>query len=165
MADDGVFTISRIFDAPRDLVFQAWTKPEHLANWWGPKGCKMRVIHLDLRPGGEFHYSMAMPNGGPEIWGKFIYREISPPARLVFTNAFADAEGNVIRSFFSQTWPLEVLNILTLTEDNGRTTFTLRSSPVSASEEERATFIGMVPSMQQGWSGTLDQLADFLKQG
>ncbi len=164
MADEGVFTISRVLDAPRDLVFKAWTTPKHLARWWGPKGCEIGVAKLDLQPGGTFLYSMRMPGAPQEIWGKFIYREISPPERLVFTVSFTDAEGNAVRSFFSQTWPLEVLNVLTLTEENGRTKLTLRGGPVSATEEERELFISMFDSMQQGWGGTLDQLADFLKQ-
>lgn len=57
------FVISRVFDAPRDLVFKAWTEEERLTHWWGPKGFKLRSCKLDLRPGGFFHYGMQAPNG------------------------------------------------------------------------------------------------------
>ena len=62
------FTITRVFDAPRQLVWDAWTQAERLAEWWGPAGFKLKVAKLDLRPGGTFHYSMVAPNGH-EMWG------------------------------------------------------------------------------------------------
>lgn len=75
---DRAFAITRTFDAPRALVFQAFTESERLAQWWGPKGFTLRVARLDLRPGGVFHYEMKSPNGH-SMWGKFVYREIVPP--------------------------------------------------------------------------------------
>ena len=88
------FIIARVFDAPRDLVWKAWTEAEHLARWWGPKGFPISVVKLDLRPGSVFLYSMRFPEGH-EMWGKFVYREIAEPGRLVFINSFSDAEGGV----------------------------------------------------------------------
>ncbi len=85
MATNKEFVITRTFDAPRDLVFKAWTEAERLAQWWGPKGCNITVSKLELRPGGTFLYSMKMSNG-PAMWGKFVYREIVAPERLVFVN-------------------------------------------------------------------------------
>jgi uncharacterized protein YndB with AHSA1/START domain len=155
------FTISREFNAPRELVFKAWTEAERLAEWWGPKGFKIRVAKLDVRPGGIFHYSMTTP-GSEDWWGRFVYREVVPPERIVFVNSFSDAEGGVTRAPFSPTFPLEVLSTITFTEHDGRTTITLRGVPLNASEEESKTFEGMAKSMQQGWSGTLDQLAEYL---
>lgn len=155
------FTISREFNAPRELVFNAWTEAERLAEWWGPKGFKIRVAKLDVRPGGVFHYSMTTP-GGEDWWGRFVYREVVPPERMVFVSSFSDAEGGVTRAPFNPAFPLEVLSTITFTEHDGRTTITLRGVPLNASEEESKTFDGMVKSMQQGWTGTLDQLADYL---
>ncbi len=77
-AEKGEFVISRLFDAPRDVVWKAWTEPERLKHWWGPKGVKIVSCKVDLRPDGVFHYSMRMPDG-QEMWGKFIYREIVRP--------------------------------------------------------------------------------------
>jgi len=155
--------ITRVFNAPRALVWKAWTEAERLAQWWGPKGFTMGVCTLALRPGGVFHYSMRTPDGH-EMWGKFVYREIVAPERIVFTNSFADASGATIRAPFSADWPLEVLNTLTLSEHDGRTTLTLRGAPVNATEAERRTFEAGRSSMQQGFAATFDQLAAYLAQ-
>lgn len=160
-SDDAEFVITRSFDAPRDLVFKAWTEAERLAQWWGPKGMKVRVAKLELKPGGIFHYAMRLPDGS-EMWGRFIYREITPLERIVFVNSFSDPQGNIARAPFSATWPLEVLNVLTFTEHAGKTTITLRGGPINATEEERATFRAGHKSMQQGFSGTFEHLVEYL---
>lgn len=162
MAEDGSeMVITRSFEAPRELVFKVWTEAEHLAQWWGPKGMSLRVSTLDLRPGGIFHYSMQSPEGHI-MWGKFVYREIVAPEKIVFTNSFSDEEGNTIRAPFSESWPLEVLNTLTLTENEGKTTLTLRGGPLHATEEERKAYQAMFESMKQGFGGTFDQLEEYL---
>jgi uncharacterized protein YndB with AHSA1/START domain len=153
--------ITRVFDAPRELVWQAFTESDRLAQWWGPAGFVMLVSRLDLRPDGVFLYSMRSPDGRV-MWGRFVYREITAPERLVFVNSFADNEGNVIRSPFSPTWPLEVLNTLTLSEAGGWTTVTLRGGPINSTEEERETFWNAQDSLRQGFAGTFDQLAAYL---
>jgi uncharacterized protein YndB with AHSA1/START domain len=155
--------ISRGFDAPRGLLFKAWTKPERLAQWWGPKGFEVIEAKLDLRPGGVFHYGMRSPNGDV-MWGKFVYREVVPPERLVFINSFSDENGGITRHPLSATWPLEMMNTLTLFERDGKTTLTLRVGPHHATEEERATFKAGHSSMQQGFTGTFDQLAAYLER-
>jgi uncharacterized protein YndB with AHSA1/START domain len=93
------FVITRVFDAPRDLVWKAWTEGERLARWWGPKGCTIRVIKFDLRPGGVFHYAMRF-GPAPEMFGRFVYGDIEPPQRLVFINSFSDAAGGLMRAPF-----------------------------------------------------------------
>jgi uncharacterized protein YndB with AHSA1/START domain len=158
---DKEFIISRVFDAPRDLVWKAFTECEHLKHWWGPKGFKMLSCKLDLRPGGIFHYCLQSPNG-QEMWGKFIYREIVPPERLVHTVSFSDEKQGVTRHPMSPTWPLETLATATLTERGGKTTLTVRWTPHNATDEERATFAASHDGMRQGWTGTMDQLAEYL---
>jgi uncharacterized protein YndB with AHSA1/START domain len=155
------FVFTRVLDAPRELIFKAWTEPEHLKEWWGPKGFAMVSLRLDLRPGGVFHYCMRAPNGS-EMWGKFVYREIVAPERIGFVNSFSDEKGNLTRHPLSSSWPLEVLNILTFTEHSGKTTLSLQGRPFNATEEERTTFEAGFASMQQGFGGTLDQLAAYL---
>ncbi len=155
--------ITREFDAPRALVFKAWTEAERLARWWGPKGFSVEVGSFDLRPGGVFHYSQRAPNGA-ELWGKFVYHEVVAPERLVFTSSFADAEGNTVRNPWSQDWPLEILNVLTLTEQGSRTTLTMSGGPINASPAELATFEAARSSVQQGLGGTLDQLDAYLAE-
>jgi len=155
------FSISRTFDAPRALVWKAWTEAERLAQWWGPKGCKLHVEKLDFRPGGLFVYAMDFQPGA-RMWGRFVYHEIAPPERLVFANGFSNAHGEATRAPFSATWPLEVRNVLTLTEQDGRTHLHLRGTPIDPTEEEQQTFNGMRDSMQQGFTGTFDQLEAYL---
>lgn len=160
------FVISRTFDAPRERVWKAWTSAEALAQWWGPKGAKIRVIKLDFRPGGIFHYAMAF-QPGHDMYGRFIYRDIAAPERIVFVSSFSDPEGGITRAPFPQLegkWPLEVLNDMTLSEQSGKTTITLRGHPINATEEERKVFAGMTNSMRQGFGGTFDQLDAYLAE-
>jgi uncharacterized protein YndB with AHSA1/START domain len=153
--------ITRTFKAPRELVFQAWTDPQHLQHWWGPQGFDINIFKFDLQPGGLFHYSMRSADGH-QMWGKFVFREIAGPGKLVFVNSFADEEGNTVRPPFSEVFPLEILNILTFTEQDGQTTLTMRGGPIHATEEEIQFFQSMHPSMQQGFGGTFGQLDEYL---
>jgi uncharacterized protein YndB with AHSA1/START domain len=159
------FVFSRTVDAPRDRVWKAWTEADRLAQWWGPKGCTIRVAKFELKPGGTFHYAMQF-KPGHDMWGRFTYREIVPPERLVFINSFSDPEGGLTRAPFSQlnnSWPLEVLNILTLSEEDGKTTLTLRGSPINATDEECRLYVSMFDSMRGGFGGTFDKLEAYLK--
>ncbi|MGJ7521442.1 SRPBCC family protein [Variovorax sp. LT1P1] len=154
------FTLSRTFDAPRARVWEAFTTLEHLETWWGPKGFAIRSARLDLRPGGMFVY--AMEAGGQTMWGRFVYREIEAPGRIVFVNSFSDAEGGLTRAPFADAWPMEILNTWTFTESDGKTTLDIHSVPLNANAVETAVFLAGFPSMQMGFGGTLDQLAGHL---
>ena len=156
------FAISRMFDAPRELVFAAWSDPNHLRRWWGPKGCTVGFCNMDFRPGGQLLYSLRMPDG-QEMWGKFVYREILPPDRLVFVTSFSDQQGAVTRAPFNPKWPLEILNTLTLSEHFNQTRLVLMGEPVNPTAEELALFESMLDSLHEGFSGTFDQLASYLK--
>jgi uncharacterized protein YndB with AHSA1/START domain len=156
------FTLIRVFDAPRALVWQAFTEAERLAQWWGPKGFTLAVSRFELRPGGHFHYRLDGPNG-TTMWARFEYREIAEPERIVFVNAFSDESGGLARApFFDGTWPLEVLMTVTFAEANGKTTVTLRSHPIDATEVEEATFTSNHGSMSQGFGSAFDQLRALL---
>jgi uncharacterized protein YndB with AHSA1/START domain len=152
--------IVRDFAAPREQVFAAWTQIEHLKQWWGPSGFTVGAAVLDLRPGGTFHYQLRAPGG--EMWGKFVFREVRPPERLVWVNSFSDPEGTTARHAGHMDWPLEMLVEVTFLENDGGTTLTLRSSPLNASDSERKTFREGHDSMRGGWRGTLDQLGQHL---
>lgn len=156
--------ITRVLNAPRELVYKVWSEAEHLKRWWGPQGFEVEVVQLDFRPGGTFHYSMRSPEGD-RMWGKFAYQEIEAPDRIVWLNSFADEAGQVVRAPFGELIPLEIRNNVTFSESGGATTVTLRTSPFRATEEERRFFIGMFESMQQGWGGTFDQLEQYLAKG
>lgn len=159
------FFISRVLNAPRDLVWQCFTDPERMKRWWGPKGVKVRTSNMDLRVGGSYHYGMETPDG-KVIWGKFVYREITPPERLVFIDTFSDEAGGVTRHPMAPTWPLEMLTTFNFEEvGDGQTRFTVRWSPHNATDEERAIFDASHASMTGGWSGTLEQLEAYLAKG
>jgi uncharacterized protein YndB with AHSA1/START domain len=151
------FVISRIFNAPLDLVWKAHTDCAHLKHWWGPKGFTTTVCRIDLRPGGIFHYCLRSPDG-IEMWGKFLFREVVLRERLVCIVAFSDEMGGLTRHPMNPSWPREILSTVTFAEKNGKTTLTVRWAPYNATAEERATFIAGQDSMTQGWTGTLDQL-------
>jgi len=153
--------ITRDFDAPRDLVFKAFTESDGMAQWWGPKGWTMQVSRFEFRPGGIFLFRLEGSDGA-DMWARFVYREITPPERIVFVNSFSNEAGGLTRAPFAGTWPLQMLTTLTLAERGGKTTLTLRVGALEATAEEVATFEGGFDSMRQGFGGTLEQLADFL---
>jgi uncharacterized protein YndB with AHSA1/START domain len=159
--DSSDFVITQTFDAPRELVFQSWVEPERLAQWWGPVGFELSVLALDLQPGGIFHYGMRADNGY-EMWGKFTYQSIEAPDRIVSILSFADKQGNPVQHPVSATWPLESFNTMTLTEENGKTTMTLRSTPHKATDEQHRTFLEGHESMKEGFKATFGQLAQYL---
>ena len=160
-SNQGEFLITRVFDAPRELVWKVFTEPRHLDQWWGPKGFTTRVESLDLRPAGVFRYSQQMPDG-KKMWGKWVYQEIVPPERLVSIVSFTDEDGNPIRHPMEPNWPLEMLSSATFSEHRGKTTLTIEASAHRATELERETFLAGRGSMEQGFTGTLDRLADYL---
>jgi uncharacterized protein YndB with AHSA1/START domain len=151
--------ITRIFDAPRALVFEAWTQPEHLMRWWAPKDCTTPACTVDLRLGGAFHFCMRMADG-QEIWALGIYREIVAPERIVYTDTFADAEGNQVPPShygMSASHPAETLVTVTFADHDGGTKLTLRNSFPASVAERGAT--------AQGWGEMLDRLAGELAHG
>jgi uncharacterized protein YndB with AHSA1/START domain len=150
-----------VYDAPRDLVWKAFTDPERMKEWWGPKGFSVIASKMDLRPGGTYHYGMKAPDGSA-MWGKFVFREIVAPERMVLINSFSDESGGITRHPMAPTWPLEMLSTFTFEDVDGKTKVTIRWAPHDATDDERKTFDASHDSMRQGWGGTLDQLADYL---
>jgi uncharacterized protein YndB with AHSA1/START domain len=151
------FVLVRELDAPRDVVWRAWTDPERLERWWGAKGYALTVARLDVRPGGVFLYRMHAP-GGSEMWGKFTYREVAAPERMVFVLSFSDAEGRVVRNPFDAAWPLEWLHTITLAEKGGKTTLAMHVVGIPETDEERRAFEAGSASMKQGFGAVFDQL-------
>jgi uncharacterized protein YndB with AHSA1/START domain len=157
------FVISRVYDAPRPRVWNAWTQPGELKKWWGPRGSKVHTCKVDLRPGGTFLYGMTAPDGS-DLWGRFVYREIAAPEKLVFVVSFSDPAGGLTRNPWSPEWPLHVLSTVEFVEQaGGKTKVTVTWLPHEASEAERRAFDEGRDSMKQGWGGTLDKLIDHLK--
>lgn len=155
-AADREIVMTRVFDAPRELVWKAWTEPERLMRWWAPSGFTTPFCKTDLRVGGVFHYCMRSPDGR-DIWGRGVYREIAPPSLIVYTDAFADAEGNPVPPAhygMNSGHPAETLVTVTFAEHEGKTKLTLRHSIPQSVVERDGT--------QQGWTEMFDRLAEEL---
>jgi uncharacterized protein YndB with AHSA1/START domain len=156
------FVITRTLNAPRNLVWKAWTEPERLAQWWGPKGFKVTHSKMDLRPDGTFHYCLEAPNGSP-MWGRWVFREIVPQEKLVLISSFSDEKGGVSRHPLHMEWPLEMFSTFSFEDaGDGKTRLTIRWAPHNATEPEIETFEKGRTSMTQGWSGTFEQLESYL---
>lgn len=160
---DHDFVISRTFGVRRELMFEIWTKREHLERWFGPKGVEIVRSTNDLRPGGLMHYGMRTPDGNV-MWGKWVYREIVAPERLVFVVSFSDESGGITRHPMSAGWPLETLSTITFDGVEDYTKVTVRWAAHNATELERETFDSSHDSMLEGWSGTLERLTGYLAE-
>jgi len=148
--------VTRVFAAPRELVFRAWTEPERLKRWWGPKGFTTPFCAVDLREGGVLLYCMRSSEGR-DFWGRGVFREIVVPERLVLAMSFADAEGNVVPATYyglSPDWPLESLMTVTFEELAGATRVAVRDEGVPPGPD--------ADGARQGWAEMLDGLAAYL---
>jgi uncharacterized protein YndB with AHSA1/START domain len=149
--------ITRIFDAPRDLVWKAWTDPEHFKRWWGPKGFTSPFCKIDLRVGGKYLNCMRSPEG-QDFWTTGVYREIVPLERIVYTDSFADQEGNVVPAThygMSPDFPRERLVTVTFEDYDGKTKMTLKHVGLPVGEMSELT--------EAGWNESFDKLAESLK--
>jgi len=155
------FVISRTLKAPRNLVWKMWSDPEHIARWFGPKGSMSRYSRMDFREGGNYHYCL-VPEKGPEVWGKAVYREIREPESLVFVTSFSDKDGAHTRHPLIPNWPLELLTTVELKEVPEGTKVTVHWLPIHASDEECYVFDSNRESMTEGWNGSLDRLQEYL---
>jgi uncharacterized protein YndB with AHSA1/START domain len=144
--------LTRTFDAPRDLVFRAYSDCGHLRHWWGPRTWPMVECKMDFRVGGIWHYCMRGPKAGDESWGRAVFEEIVEPERIVYTDAFSDAEGNVNDGMPQARSTVEFADV------DGRTTFTLRARYSTPAELGRVLEMGMVPGITE----TLDRLEEHL---
>jgi uncharacterized protein YndB with AHSA1/START domain len=148
-------TLERVFDAPRERVWRAWTTDE-INNWWGPRGWETTSKHMDVTPGGYWLYGMKCVDEnqseffGQESWGKMIYDEIDEPSKIIYTDYFSDESGAVNEGMPSSTTTLEFI------EEDGKTRVV--SKTVFESEADFDTVIGM--GIEQGIAETWDRLAE-----
>jgi len=133
--------LRRLFDAPRRFVFAAWSKPENLARWWGPKGFTLPKCEADFRPGGLFHFVMRGPDGKDYPF-RGSYLEVVEPERIVFQGVIHDEPGH-------QVW-----TTVTFAEEDGKTRLTVQQTYSFESDATRGA--------PEGWKQTLDRLADFV---
>ncbi len=137
--------ITRVFDAPRALVFKLWTDPNHALKWWGPRHCPAIYLDMDVRPGGAWRGCLLSIETGKELWQGGIFREVAPPSRLVFTFSW-DEEGER---------GLETLVTVAFTEREGKTLMTFRHAPFQSAKER--------DGHQGGWTSTFDRLVEYIR--
>jgi uncharacterized protein YndB with AHSA1/START domain len=137
-------SITRVLDAPRERVFAAWTRAEHLAHWFGPAGFTLHSVQADARPGGIFQMCFRSPDG-KDYWVRGVYREVVPPERLVILCTADDAQG---------TPRLEETIDVKLLEEGGRTTLDLKASARGVGPEAGA----MLDTMPKMWAQTVARL-------
>jgi uncharacterized protein YndB with AHSA1/START domain len=144
--------LTRTFDAPRHLVFLAYSKCEHLSHWWGPRTWPMVECRMDFRVGGVWHYCMRGPKAGDESWGRAVFEEIVEPERIVYIDSFSDADGNVNEGMPQARSTIELADV------DGNTRLILRARYSSPAELARVLDMGMVPGITE----TLDRLDEHL---
>ncbi len=144
--------ITRVFDAPREQVWRAWTDPEHFKKWWGPENFTAPVAEIDLRVGGKYFNCMRSPEG-QDYYTTGVYLEIVPLERIVYTDAFADANGNAVPAsdYGMGDWPMELKVTVTFEEQDGKTKMTLRHVGIPAGEHSEMA--------EAGWNESFDKLA------
>ena len=154
---DRELVITRAFDAPRELVWNVWSDPLHLAKWWGPKDFTTPVCMIDFRVGGKYLYCMRSPEGR-DCWNTGIYEEIVEPDRFSCTDSFADEEGNIVpASYYGMDgdWPLALHLTVIFEESEGGTKLTLRHTGIPAGQMSELT--------DAGWNESLDKMAEVLR--
>lgn len=156
--EGNVLILEREFDAPKELVFKAFSEPEHLKQWWGPRGWTVPVCNVDFRPGGVWHYCMKCVDEnqgdffGMESWGKGVYEEIIQDEKIVYRDYFSDAEGNE-----AEGMPSTRVTLL-FEEQDGKTKIINRAEYDSS--EALKTVLDM--GMEQGVTETWDRLEELL---
>lgn len=149
--------ITRIFDAPRELVWKAWTDPDYVMRWWGPEHFTSPLAKIDLRVGGKYLFAMRDPEG-KDYYSTGVFQKLEPPRELVYTDSFSDEHGNVVSpSAYGMTDFPEATTVTVLLEDigGGKTRLTLINSGVPAGELREMS--------NAGWNQSFDKLAASLK--
>jgi uncharacterized protein YndB with AHSA1/START domain len=155
-AEERELVIIRTFNAPHERIWQAWTEPEQLMRWWGPKDFTAPFCKNDLRVGGSYLYCMHAPDG-QNYWSTGRYRKLVAPSLLVCTDSFADENGRVVAAAhygMAGDWPLELLITVTFENEAGQTRMTLRHAGLPAGE--------MFDLCAAGWNESFDKLATHL---
>lgn len=150
-------TITRIFDAPRELVFKAWKDEEMMSKWWGPKDFTAPSCSMDFRVGGKYLFCMRAPDG-KDYWSAGVYLEIKEPEKIVYTDDFADENGNIIHASaygFNGDWPDERIVTVTFEKIGDKTKMTLNHTGFPEGD--------MGKMANEGWNQSLDKLAASLK--
>lgn len=159
MSDLPTYILERVFDAPRELVWRTWTEPDLLVRWYGPN-VETIVHRLDVKPGGLWLGEMKW--GDNSNFQRVEYTEVTPPERLVWLHAMADADWNIVSNPMMADWPRVLLTTVTFEEADGKTHMRLTWVPHEASEAEVACFSAAIEGLDKGWGAGMELLAELL---
>ena len=159
MSDLPVYTLDRLFEAPRALVWRAWTEPELLARWYGP-GVETIIHKFDLKPGGLWLNEMKW--GENSDLSKIEFREVVPPEKLVWHHSSCDSDWNIITNPMMADWPRVLLTTVTFEETGAKTKVRLTMVPLDATEAEIACFSAAMAGMDKGWGSGFKVLDEIL---
>jgi len=149
MSDLPEYVLDREFDAPRDIVWRAWTDPELLSRWYGP-GVETTIHEFDLTPGGSWLNEMKMR--GDSHFSKMVFQEVTPPSVLVWHHhSCTNSDWNDIDNPMMADWPRVLLTTVAFMEEGSRTKVRLTWVPFEATDAETACFAGAVAKMGGGW--------------
>jgi len=156
--NNNILTITRVFEAPREVVWKYWTDPGYFKKWWGPKEFTCPFSEIDFRVGGKYLNAMRSKEG-QEFWSTGTYREIVPLGKIVATDSFADKEGNIVPSTYygMEGFPLELEVTLTFEDLGGKTKMTLMHKGIGSLDEKTRK------EMEQGWNESFDKMAQDLR--
>ncbi len=142
------YILDRIFDAPRELVWRAWTDPELLHRWYGP-GIETIIHKFDLKPGGSWLNEMQW--GGNSDFSKMVFQEVTQPERLVWHHSSSDSDWNIITSPMMAEWPRVLLTTVIFEDMGDKTKVRLSQVPIEATDAEIACFAGGMDRFGKGW--------------
>ncbi len=178
MTNQNELTITRVFDAPRELVWKYWTEPEYFKKWWGPKDFTCPFANIDFKVGGKYHVAMHGPAGtefDKDLWSTGVYKEIVPmdpsapirAGKIVVTDSFADEKGNVVPATYygmPGTFPMETAITITFEQQDPSVNSGQAKARMTLYYPSTKGIEGkMLDDMMQGWNQSFDKLAESLK--
>lgn len=148
MTDVPEYIVDRVFDAPRAMVWRAWSDPKLLARWYGP-GVDTIIHKFDLKPGGEWLNEMKW--GEKSDLSKAVFQEVVPEEKMVWHHSSTDADWNIVSNPMMADWPRVLLTVVTFKDDGENTKVRLAWTPLEASEAEITCFANVMGNMSKGW--------------
>ena len=161
MSEKTEYVLERTFDAPRDMVWRAWTDPELLSRWYGP-GIETIIHDFDLQPGGAWLNEMRW--GENADFSKMVFQEVTQAEKLVWHHSSTDADWNIISSPMMADWPRVLLTTVTFEDLGDKTNVRLSQIPMDATDAEIACFAAMMDGMSKGWGGGYKIIDEILKE-
>ena len=160
MNDIPEYSLGRVFEAPRNLVWRAWTDPKIIQHWYGP-GVETVIHEFDLKPGGLWLNEMKW--GGNSHYQRVEFKEVTPPEKLVWHHASADADWNIVANTMMPDWPLVLLTAVLFEDLGAKTSVRLSQTPINATDAQNAGFAATMSGMDNGWGGGYKLIDEWLE--